>query len=224
MNTPLKPNNPWKQMGSEPPFVLREDKPHIETFNSIHGKNEDRRINLYYTPEPRLGPVTAPLVILQLNPSWGKHEPYGPSREVISRELESIKDENYPHLGVATDNPWWVPRLRQLMNETGITKERLSQSICSIEFFPYRSVRFYHGGINLPSQSYTFGLVRERLVSGAVIIIMRGYRLWVSAVPELATQMGKTVFRTKNPQCTYITRGNLSDGLFGKICGRLSDS
>jgi hypothetical protein len=221
MNTLAKPDNPWKRISPEPPFVLQEDRPHIESFNSTHGNNDDRRINLYYTPEPRLGSVNAPLVILQLNPSWGKHEPYGPTSDVILQELESIKDENYPHLGIITNNTWWVPRIRQLMNESGISKERFSQSICSIEYFPYRSIKFYHGGLKLPSQHYTFALVRERLASGAIIIVMRGYRFWVSAVPELATHMNQTVFRTKNPQCTYITRGNLPEGIFDKICGRL---
>ena len=57
--------------------------------------------------------------------------------------------------------------------------ERLSRNICSIQFFPYRSLKFGHGSIKLPSQNYTFALVRERLANGALIIVMRGYKLWV---------------------------------------------
>lgn len=222
MNTSAKPDNPWKKLGQQRPFVLEEDRPDIEKFNSIHGDDENKRINLNHTPEPRLGPVTAPVVILQLNPSYNKSEPYGPqSEQTILRNLASVRDENYPHLGVITIDDWWNKRLRQLMNVPMIGRERLSRGICSVEFFPYRSIKFYHGALRIPSQNYTFALVRERLVSGAIIIIMRGYRLWVAEIPELETHMNQTVFRTKNPQCTYITRGNLTDGLFDKIRDRL---
>jgi hypothetical protein len=75
--------------------------------------------------------------------------------------------------------------------------------------------------IKLPSQNYTFALVRERLASGALIIIMRGYRRWVSAIQELEAQMNNTVFEAINPQCPHVSRGNLPSGIFDKICDRL---
>lgn len=218
----IKLDNPWKRIGHQSPFVLAEDRPEIEAFNSTHGVDDDRTINLYHTPVPREGPVTAPVILLQLNPSYDRAKPYGhQNQQVISRELESIKDENYPHIGITTYDSWWIPRLRQLMNESRVGWEMLSRNICSIDFFPYRSIKFGHGAIRLPSQGYTFALVRERLASSAIFIVMRGYRLWVSEVPELATQMNQTVFRTNSSQSSYITRRNLPDGVFDKICDRL---
>jgi hypothetical protein len=222
MYTFSKPGNPWQRIGRQAPFVLEEDRAGVEAFNSKHGRNEERRINLYHTPVPREGPITAPLILLLLNPSYDRAKPYGHQDEqTILRELKSIKDENALHLGITNNDAWWVPRLRRLANESIIGWERLSHSICAIEFFPYRSLKFYHGAIRLPSQDYTFALVRERLASGAIIIVMRGYRYWVSAVPELATQMNQTVFRTSNPICSYITRPNLPSGVFDKICAHL---
>lgn len=220
-----KPHNPWKGIGHQPPFVLAEDRPEIEAFNSAHGHNDDRRINLYHTPVPREGPITAPLILLQLNPSFDKAKPYGhQSQQTTLLELESIKDESYPHIGVTTYDSWWIPRLRQLMNESRIGPDKLSRNICSIDFFPYRSIKFCHGAIRLPSQNYTFALVRERLASGAIIIVMRGYRLWVSEITELAAQINRTVFRTNSAQSSYITSRNLPDGVFDSICARLRSS
>jgi hypothetical protein len=198
MQIPTKPCNPWVKIGSQAPFVLQEDKPYIEAFNSIHGHNDDRRINLCYTPEPRLGPVNAQVVLLQLNPSYSKKEPNGPqSEQLISRELESIKDENHPHLGVIEDNRWWHGNrwwnrtLKQLLNKPEIGRERLAQRICSIEFFPYRSITFCHGHVRFPSQEYTFDLVRDRLSSGALIIVTRAYPLWVLGLCD--SRIGGTI-------------------------------
>ena len=94
--------------------------------------------------------------------------------------------------------------------------------VCSIEFFPYRSLNFCHGAIRLPSQSYTFALVKERLASGALIIVTRGLENWVLAVPELGARFYQTVFRTKSRQNTAITLRNLPDGVFDRICERIT--
>jgi hypothetical protein len=221
MNTVTRIDNPWKRIGSQSPFVLGEDVPVIEAFNSAYRHNADKIINLYHTPIPRNGPVTAPVVFLLNNPSYPKDTPHGyKDKHIISRELESIKDENYPHLEL-TPNSYWYPRFRELMNESGLSPERLSRNICSIQFFPYRSLEFGHGSIKLPSQTYTFALVRERLANGALIIVMRGYKLWVKRIPEIAAQMNRTVFRAKNPRCIYASRSNLPDGVFDKIRARL---
>lgn len=61
-------DNPWRQLSSNAPFVLTDDLALIEAYNHFHEK-QDTWINLSHTPEPRLGPVNAPVIILQLNPS-----------------------------------------------------------------------------------------------------------------------------------------------------------
>jgi hypothetical protein len=228
MNTFAKPDNPWKRIGNQPPFVLEEDGPYIDAFNSTLSHNDKRRINLNHTPGPRLGPVTAPVVLLMNNPSYDPNKPSGHQDEQLTLwELESARDENYPHfVEVEPDKPkpWWKPRLKELINESGIGLEKLSRNICSIDYFPYRAREFGHDRkiIKLPSQNYTFALVRERLASGAIIIVTRGYGRWVSEIPELAGQMNRTVFCTNSHQCSYITRRNLPVGVFDKICDRLS--
>lgn len=221
MGAPAVPDNPWRRLGRRPPFVLPEDGPYVEAFNSVHGHDAERRINLYYTPEPRLGPVTAPVVLLQLNPSYNKDEPYGPTEQTTSRELRNIGDEGSAHPGVLPGDGWWNRTLRQLVDEPTLGPERVARGICSVEFFPYRSLTFCHGAVRLPSQGYTFALVRERLAGGALVIVTRAYPLWVSAVPELAAGLNRTVFLTNNPRRTTISRGNLPSGVFEKICESL---
>src|SRR5687768_4197601 len=214
--------NPWKTLKNDARFVLADDWPYIDAYNALH-KGSESFINLLYPPEPRLGPVNAPVIILQLNPSYPRDESEGPKDQVrLTFDLKSIKDESHAHLGVVLGDRWWTPRLRKLIENVGA--QRLGSAICSIDFFPYRSRRFDHGQIRLPSQSYTFSLVRNGLDRGATFIVTRNFKLWSAAIPELRSQLGQSVFCLKNPRSSYFTPENLPRGVFAKVLRRLRDS
>ena len=211
--------NPWRRLSTKPPFVLSDDLPYIQAYSHFH-ENDDLTINLNHTPEPRLGPVKAPVIILQLNPSYLRTELDGPTDyDRVSRDFISMKDESHEHLGAALLDHWWQPRLSQLIADVGA--QQLSKRLCSIEFFPYRSLRFGHGKLRLPSQGYTFSLVRNGLARNALIIVTRNLELWASAVPELISRVNDTVFCLRNPQCSYYTEPNLPRGIYKKIVDKL---
>ncbi len=210
--------NPWLKIPTQAPFVLEEDKLYVESFNYVN-KKDSNSINLNYTPEPRLGPVEAPVIILQLNPSYSDESE---GEEQVCRNILSIKDENHYHLGAAASSGWWEPLLRELANDVG--NDLLSKSICSIEFFPYRSKQFSHGQIRLPSQQYTFSLVRKGLERNALFIVTRNLSLWYAAIPELRAFDGELVFSLNNPQRSYFTKGNLPDGVYKKIVQAIRES
>ena len=208
--------NPWLNLPDDPPFVLREDEPYIEAFNSLHKASDVHWINLAHTPEPRLGPVDAPVIILQLNPSYSEAESDGPKDyNRLNRAIESIKDESHNHLGATSPDGWWKPRLGALAADVG--NEQLAKAICSIEFFPYRSRRFGHGQVRLPSQAYTFSLVRNGLDRNALFIVTRNFPLWSAAIPELHSRLGTSVFCLKNSRSSYFTKNNLPHGAYEQI-------
>ncbi len=64
-------------------------------------------------------------------------------------------------------------------------RARVAKRLICVEFFPYHSKRFGHADLRLPSQQYTFQLVRLAIARSALIILSRGKRLWLGAVPEL---------------------------------------
>lgn len=208
--------NPWTAIGSSPAFVLDEDQAYIDAFNSRCTPNSKAWINSTYTPEPRLGPVSAPVIILQANPSYQEAISDGSKdRQVVDRELESLRKDDSPHLGVAFESNWWRKTLGQLIREVGA--EKLARRICSVEFFPYRSLKFSHGHIRLPSQRYTFDLVERFLREKRLIVLTRAAAVWLGAVPGLAAAMGNTVFQSANAQRTFITPGNLPPGVYDRI-------
>ena len=216
--------NPWKRIERQAPFVLDEDKPYIEAFNYSFRRDPLHKINRSFTPEPRLGPISAPIVVLQLNPSYTSRPPRSQKR--IDSELENIKNEHSLHPGVRatmTGKEWWKWLLKELVSHSGIGPEKLERNLCSIEFFPYRSIKFAHAMIRLPSQQYSFDLVRDRLAKGALIVITRNPAVWFGAVPELFQYLDDTVFLAKNARRPTISPKGLGRRGFEKICQRLCD-
>jgi hypothetical protein len=155
-------------------------------------------------------------MILQLNPSYSSREFDGPrDSERLQRDLDSLKDESHNHLGVALKDGWWAPRLGQLVSDLG--RDLLARSICSVEFFPYRSRHFAHGQVRLPSQGYTFSLVRKALERDALLLVTRNFQLWVSAIPELHARRNEVVIELKNPRNSYFSERNMPTGAYGRI-------
>lgn len=64
------PPNPWPALPTQPPFVLPEDRPALEAFNRAPRQliKADFRVDTRMLPEPFVGHLNAPIIILLLNP------------------------------------------------------------------------------------------------------------------------------------------------------------
>src|SRR6185312_641611 len=101
LGIPTMVRNPWTSLPTCAEYVLPEDKPYIDAFNHSQVNRADRWVNLAHPPEPRLGPVDAPVLLLQLNPSYSSKEFGGPrDASRLAVDLANIRDESTPHLGV----------------------------------------------------------------------------------------------------------------------------
>ena len=209
-----------RHLPAAPPFVLESDRELILGFNSRRGDHSKHWIHTGRTPEPRLGPIDAPIVILQLNASYDqslKHIALTSSE--IAKARHHLEDETSPHSCLIESNPWWDRAFKQPIAQFG--RERVASRVCSVEYFAYPSARFAHRHLAPPSQSYQFELVRRALLRKAIIIVTRGWDLWTEVAPELIDQECKTVFRGKNRQRVYISEGNLPAGAYSHICKAL---
>jgi hypothetical protein len=222
MKSILQMGNPWCNLPNQAPYVLPEDSNYICAFNEFNGDNRpDTEINLNLIPEPRLGSINAPVFLLQLNPSYELNEQHGHlEQNYIDNAFNSLRNEDHGHIGVLFDNSWWQRCLRELIKDIG--NEKLANNICSIEFFPYRSRKFAHGQIRLPSQQYTFSMVRAALERNALIIISRNLPLWLAAIPELRDSLDETVFRLRNPLTATYSRNNLTSEVYEKVLNAIN--
>ena len=90
----------------------------------------------------------------------------------------------------------------------------LADNVLSIEFLPYHSTSYRTVPVTLPSQRYSFGLVRAAIERAATIVVLRGRRSWTVAVPEL---LEADVVFSDNPRVGAISPGTLGEDSFNRV-------
>jgi hypothetical protein len=204
--------NPWRHLPSKPPFVLPVDRPYVDVFN--RDAKKEYRIERDLLPEPFNGNIDAPVVVLLLNPGVDRGDfAVNADRDFRKLVVGSLRNPSRSRghwfIGDDGDAPgakWWRRATGRLAERVGYA--RLARGVLTVEYFPYHSVKYSHSSLRLPSQEYTFSLVRRAIQRRAVIVIARGARQWFGAVPQLADH--KPLFRLRSWQSTFISPRNLS--------------
>lgn len=183
------PKNPWRALLPDE-FVLSEDLPFALEFNRRARGPEKLVLDLL--PEPFFGRRDAPVVVLLLNPGVGKTDKQQHLQQdfaaALRADIAGDSPQDHFHLSTSLQGPgkkWWLRACKDLIREVGL--RAVSANLLSIEFSPYHSVKFAHGLVRFPSQSFSFWLVEESIRRNAVIVCMRGLRQWFGAVPALGS-------------------------------------
>jgi len=207
--------NPWKDLPDAPDFVLHVDAADIRRHNNSY---PDRfRFRLDLLPEPFLGPTDAPVVLLNLNPGYAAsdHTDYAPAdRATMMRDSLNHRLPDGDAFYYLTDTfadtggwRWWRKKLNPLIREAGVDAVRRGVQV--LEYVGYKSPKFRNLPVWLPSQHYTFHLVRQAVARDAAIVVMRKWNAWVNAVPELSAA---NIHRLNSPQNVTIGPGNCPTG------------
>jgi hypothetical protein len=206
--------NPWIVLPEAPPYVLSQDASAVAQFNER--ANARSRVEVDLLPEPFVGRLDAPIVMLLLNPGVEGSE-FTVHRD--PRFIEPVRachrqlPREYPHYYLAPDAigpgvPWNRRVLKPLIEEFGL--RAVSGNVTALEYFPYHSVGFQHHRLNVPSQAFVFDVLRRAIQREAVVFVTRGVRIWEAAVPELVTYGRK--FQTRSVQNVVISPRNCPDG------------
>jgi hypothetical protein len=206
------PENPWQKLPLLKPFVLPEDNGALSAFNA--SASDGSFVHLELLPEPFLGRPKAPVVVLGLNPGFKEADLAQHSDPLfVSRSRNNLLHgtADYPFYlldpGIARTK-WWDRKLGSLVTRVG--RQVVARGVLCVEYFPYHSRRFHHRKVQVPSQNYSFGLVRQALHREAVIIVLRGQRLWFAAVPEL--QSYRSLYCTRSVQNPILSPRNCPEG------------
>lgn len=213
--------NPWRQLPNTAPYVLPDDQPFVDIFNRT--ATENTFIHTELLPEPFFGRLDAPVVVLLLNPGFSADDArFHRQRKFRSRLRAAIQTESnflpHFHLDDEADWPggrWWLRSVRPLTQEAGLVC--VAKNLLAIEFFPYHSKRFQHGHLRLPSQEFSFSLVRDAIDRKAKIICVRGANLWFGAVPKLASY--RRLSQVNNPRSASLSTNNLPS--YGSVVAAL---
>jgi hypothetical protein len=187
--------NPWRHLPRRPPLVLPMDRAAIEEFNSRLPDRSPYRVDvLQVVPEPFIGhALKARVIVLQLNPGLDSRRDPSAHRQLAFRRslfgnLRQTRTR-YPfyyfdsRFRMSTPGGrWWTTKTRRLTDK--VPSERLASTLAVIEWFPYKSTKF-KAGCTVPSQEYSFWLLRAAMKRRALIVVSRGLRAWQASVPEL---------------------------------------
>jgi hypothetical protein len=203
------------------PFVLNSDRGIIDRFNSKAPPKT--RVETDLVPEPFVGRLDAPIVLLALNPgvSNGDFALHGQAtfrERVRACHRQAPSDWPYYYLDPEVDGPgarWSRRVLGPLIRTVGL--EVVARGVVLFEFFPYHSRAFAHGARRVPSQQFGFGALRQALVGAAAVFVTRGRALWEVAVPELADH--PRLFRTNSVQNIVISPRNAPTGWDHALAG-----
>lgn len=214
--------NPWTALPHTSPYVLASDAPLLKSFNAKVALKYRYDTSLF--PEPFFGSLSAPVVVLNLNPGWSPDDAVvhaDPTFAAMSRSSLNHQLKPYPflHLQPASNTPggrWWRQRTRELAADVGF--ELIAHRLACIQFTPYHSPEYSTASPRLPSQEYNFYLVRQAIAREAEVVVMRSVKLWLAAVPELARYA--RIHRGTNPRTPFFSRGNLKSA-YDVIAGRL---
>lgn len=214
-------DNPWKNTPLESPYILEQDRYLIREMNYKYGDSL-RKIQTQLLPEPFLGNIDAPIIMLTKNPGFDAlNDPFWHTQERMQRLARANllqEPSDYPFYFLnpeIQDSPgaaWHREKLRALIIRTSLLK--VSQNVCSIPSFPYHTSRY--SGIPkrisediLPSQKYTRFIIRRAIERDTIIVLGSGKNEWGALVPELFNYQ-KTYFLS-NSQRPFISPGNLDE-------------
>ncbi|MBL8753285.1 MAG: hypothetical protein JNK15_08295, partial [Planctomycetes bacterium] len=181
------------------PYVLDCDAASLADRRA--GGGEDHRVHTEVLPEPFVGAFSAPVVLLALNPGFSDDDTAVHARpEFRMRLLANLHQEPMPFpfypLDPALDCParrWWERTLAALLRE--VPREVVARRVQCIEYFGYHSRRFTQPRSPCESQRYAFHLLRRAMMRGAMVVVLRGARLWFAAVPRLRAYERLAVLR-----------------------------
>lgn len=185
--------NPWINFQPSSQMVHPDDR-EIVDFHNLKSKTQHRFL-LHLAPEPWIGNINAPIVILLANPGATNLDlsgkPQIKAEEIIAKSISNLHQDlkTYKHfffdpaLEGTQGQKWYLKSFKSLLKEFDI--EHISNSILTCEMAPYHSKNWKKPNSNFPTQDYTNFLVREAIERGAVILMHRARKLWLEMVPEL---------------------------------------
>lgn len=215
--------NPWLKLPKAEPFILTEDLKHISRYglepNDLGWKTE-------LLPVPYLGSFKkAKIVLLCLNPGYNKELDKKAHKDKYYYQ-ENLKSLNFksntpfycldPKFSYSGGYRWWMRLLKSLIKEFGL--KTISQKLMCLQYISYHSKTFRKPPCILPSQKFTFYLLRKAMKSKKVVVVMRSKNLWLQNVPELKNY---PYIELKNYRMPYLTERNVKNGDFREIIDSL---
>ena len=212
--------NPWLLLPNQPTYWREIDYKSIVNFNNLYNGTQYEIIG-HILPEPFVGSPDAVIILLNLNPGFAGNQAHLETMGNPNFVNDSLLNLSHQinnffllhHHGPGQD--WWTRKFKYIIQNFGLNK---TDNFMCIEWFPYSSEKFhsnYWRRNSLPSQAYSFDLVRKFMKEGRLIVMMRSENLWIETIPQLQNYQNLIILN--NPQNPSISPGNMSPPDWQKI-------
>lgn len=215
-------NNPWVDLPSEPPYIAAVD---THALLKVGKRADGLRFDVL--PDPYLGDMNqAEIVVLPLNPGFEDADLLinMQREEYVTQNLANLVHQSSPpfyflnqELMYSGGYRWWMRIFKPLLQQ-GISVDTLAHKMMCIQYLGYHSTTYLHLNTTLPSQLYSFDLVRQAIQLKKTIVMMRSEKLWLEAVPELANY---PYIKIRNPRNPVFSPVNLTQTGFDQIISKL---
>lgn len=211
--------NPWEAISKIPPHILESD---LKALEKCRKKPENLGWKGSLMPIPYLGNYQkASVIILCLNPGYSENndeKDYCNNyffQENLKGLLMNSKIPFYAldqKVNFSGGYVWWTKIFKQLINQFGLTV--ISTKIMCLQYLAYHSKTFINPPCIIPSQEFTFNILRQSIRDQKTIVIMRSKKLWINAVPELENY---PYIELKNHRRPFLTERNMMKENFEKL-------
>lgn len=224
--------NPWLDLNVRsyaPRYVNAADEAVLDAYD-IKQRGPEFDLATHLMPEPWVGRLDAPVVLLLANPGVAEREAdpeWSPSAAERHRAQATLrlKKLDLPYYWLDeelanTDGFEWAEHLlKRVVGDVG--REQVARNLVSLSAHPYHSLEFDDRLRSLPSQRFTIAALRRAIANDALVVALRARKYWFSAVPELeAHDIRGRVLRAEVAPESAITPRNCSD--YDALCRALS--
>lgn len=254
INTPnpwLMPD-PWVVIREKSYYLLKSDKAFISKIYRDKKLKPEHKFHFKLLPEPFLGRVDAPIIILNLNPGYSECDRRWHRKQVFKELSLANLAHNaaeypfyplHPKIRCSPGGMWWSARFKPLINSLTNTNNKVSKEeaikkiangILCVEYFPYHSEKWRSFSIDneMPSQSYSFKLVQAAISreNPPLILLLRNKKGWFENVQGLANmefneasnKQGRLHVLKKGTRSTHISEKNFPN-CYHKVVATLSN-
>lgn len=219
--------NPWLEIQVSGEFVHPLDRATVSAHNSAVANEYKFLTDM--VPEPFVGDVSAPVLLLMANPGAtlaNAQGQFGDKNDlVIKASIDNLfqRDVLYPlfHLDpnlVGTEGAdWYRSKLKWLIEECG--EVAVAKNLFTAELVPYHSIKWREPKGKVPTQEFTISLIHQAMHRGSIILMARAYRFWIKQIPELAAY--PKLIRANSPMNASISPGNYGLANFQAIVNAL---
>jgi hypothetical protein len=220
-------NSPWEQLPHGGRYVLERD------VRDIEGRGKLEKLRLDLLPIPFQGdPERARVIFLMTNP--GVKDSYPPESEALKRERRrSYHFESDPAFVSLSprfpeSSQYWRRFVFGELIRDGL-EEQLMHHTMVVQYFPYWSRGGDVAWLGLPSQEYSFCLVRRAIEAEKLVVVLRTAKgTWPDAVHSIpGLERGKDQAhnviwkplskRGREKRPVHVSPGNLGQEAYERV-------